>query len=156
MLIEFLSVPELCLLYRNHRFHYIYLQHFPNHFKILIIFPFKVFTFLRIQSNEPEQKKFHVSIDHIIVIILFALYSDAFFYLSEFLSFFCQILFYHHATIFTPVLYIIFKFIIVRITFASARVYLVSHRSDPPRPYRLVVSEVNDDTSSIVSMLSSS
>ena len=49
-----------------------------------------------------------------------------------------------------------FNFTFVRITFASARVYLVSHRSDPPRPYRLVVSEVNDNTSSIVSMLSSS
>ena len=82
-----------------------------------------------------------------------------FFFLFKFLSFFCLILkfsFYRHATIITFVLSIIFIFIIVRITFASARVYFVSHRSDPPRPYRLVVPEVIDDTSSIVSMLSSS
>ena len=75
---------------------------------------------------------------------------------QRFFHSFARFNFYHHAMIFTPVLFIIFKFTFVRITFASARVYLVSHRSDPPRPYRLVVSEVNDNTSSIVSMLSSS
>ena len=72
---------------------------------------------------------------------------------QSFFHSFARFYFYRHAMIFTPVLSIIFNFILVRITFASARVYFVSHRSDPPRPYRLVVPEVNDDTSSIFNIV---